>query len=47
MPEGLVYSAMTMMMLLFLLVEWMVFEPFPGGTRASPCPGKLFVQGRK
>ena len=36
-----------MMMLLFLLVEWMAFQPFPGGTRASLCPGKLFVQGRK
>ena len=31
----------------FLLVEWMAFQPFPGGTRASPCPGKLFVHGRK
>ena len=31
MPEGLVYSAITMMMLLFLLVEWMAFQPFPGG----------------
>ena len=34
-----------MMMLLFLLVEWMAFQPFPGGTRASPCQANFLCKG--
>ena len=46
-PEGLVYSAMIMMMLLFLLVERYGFSAIPRGDKGFPVPGKLFVQGRK